>query len=137
MLVAVGGGGLVAGAAAWFTGRVKVVAVEPVTSCCLHAALAAGRRVDVEVGGIAADALGARRVGELCWAGREHIGASLLVEDDAIVAARRSLWEHLRLVAEPGGATALAALTSGAYRPSAGERIAVIVCGANTDPATL
>jgi threonine dehydratase len=137
VLVAVGGGGLVAGAAAWFAGRVKVVAVEPAASCCLHAALAAGRRVDVEVGGIASDALGARRVGELCWAGREHIGASVIVDDAAIVAARRALWEHLRVVAEPGGATALAALTSGLYRPEAGERVAVVVCGANTDPATL
>ncbi len=137
VLVAVGGGGLIAGAAAWFAGRVKVVAVEPDTSCCLYAAFSAGRPVDVTVNGVAADSLGARRVGEVCWAGRQHIQAALVVTDAAIVAARRSLWDHLRIVAEPGGAAALAALTSGVYRPEPGERVALLVCGANTDPATI
>ncbi|HEX7126157.1 MAG TPA: threonine/serine dehydratase [Thermodesulfobacteriota bacterium] len=138
VVVAVGGGGLVAGAAAWFAGRVRVIGVEPVRAPTLHAALAVGRPVDVEVGGIAADSLGARRVGDLAFAlARAHVERVVLVDDEAIRAAQRALWEALRVVAEPGGAAALAAVTSGAYRPGAGERVAVLVCGGNTDPASV
>jgi threonine dehydratase len=141
VLVAVGGGGLIGGVAAWFAGGVRVVAVEPERAPTLHTARRAGGPVDVPVGGIAADALGARRLGEVAWtvaAVREPapwIADALLVPDTAIVAARRWLWDHLRVVAEHGGATALAPLLSGAYRPARDERVAVIVCGANTDPA--
>lgn len=137
VLVAVGGGGLVAGIACWFAGRVRVVAVETEGCPTLHAALAAGRPVDVAVGGVAADALGATRVGELCWAARAALAASVLVPDEAVLAARRDLWDQARLVTEPAGVAALAALRCGAYRPAPGERVAVVLCGANTDPATL
>jgi threonine dehydratase len=138
VLVAVGGGGLIAGAACWFGGRAKVVAVEPRTSRALDAAIEAGEPVDVDVSGVAADSLGARRVGELAFqAAMEAVDHVALVTDDQIVEAQRRLWRELRLVAEPGGATALAAITSGAYRPAGGERVAVVVCGANTDPANV
>lgn len=135
VLVGVGGGGLAGGIAAALEGRAKVVAVEPVASQALHAALAAGRPVDVPVGGVAADSLGAPRVGEICYAVAVRTGMdSVVVPDEAITAARELLWEELRLIAEPGGATALAALVCGAYKPAAGERVAVVVCGANADP---
>lgn len=138
VLIAVGGGGLVAGAACWFADRVRVVAVEPERSRALHAALEAGAPVDVDVAGIASDSLGARRVGDLAFrAATEAVDHVALVTDEAIVDAQRALWRELRLVAEPGGATALAALLSGAYRPMPGERLAVVVCGANTDPTTV
>ncbi|MGY6500517.1 MAG: threonine/serine dehydratase [Acidimicrobiales bacterium] len=139
-LIAVGGGGLVAGAARWFRGRVRIVAVEPASSCALHAALAAGRPVDVEVGGVASDSLGARRVGELAFRAAttdDGVERCVLVDDDDIRRAQALLWDRCRLVAEPGGATALAAVVSGAYVPADGERIAVVVCGANTDPASV
>jgi threonine dehydratase len=133
VLVAVGGGGLIGGIAAWFGSRVKVVGVEPQTSCALHAAKAAGRPVDVSVSGVAADSLGARRVGELMFAiAKDHVADVVLVSDADITAAQQRLWEDVRLVAEPGGAAALAALLSGAYRPQAGERVCVLICGANT-----
>ena len=136
VLVAVGGGGLIAGVATWFADRVKVVAVETRGTPALHAALEAGAPVDVEVGGLCASSLGARRAGEIAFAvARRHVDASLLVTDEDVADAQRRLWEGARLVAEPGGATALAALTAGAYVPAPGERVAVIVCGANTDPA--
>lgn len=138
VLVAVGGGGLIAGIAAWYAGRVKVVAVEPETSRALHAALAAGGPVDVEVAGIAADSLGARNVFARVHAiAARHVGMAVLVSDDAIREAQRRLWRDLRLVAEPGGATALAALVSGAYRPEPDERVGVLVCGSNADPSTV
>lgn len=138
VLVAVGGGGLAAGIAAALEGHAKVVAVEPVASQALHAALAAGHPVDVSVGGVAADSLGAPRVGEIAYAVAVRTGmGSVVVPDEAITAARSLLWEELRLVAEPGGATALAALVCGAYKPDADERVAVVVCGGNTDPATV
>jgi len=134
VLVAVGGGGFIGGIAAWFAGRVKVVGVEPRRSRALHAALEAGGPVDVEVEGIAADSLGARSVGRLMYPiAAAHVAEAVLVEDDDIRAAQAALWSQLRLVAEPGGAAALAALTSGAYRPSPGERLGVLVCGGNTD----
>lgn len=140
LLVAVGGGGLIGGMAAWCqaVGGPKVVAVEPRTARALDAALEAGAPVDVEVSGIAADSLGARRVGELMFPiARQAVAAVALVDDEAIRAAQRHLWRELRVVAEPGGAAALAALLSGAYRPASGERVGVLVCGANCDPGSV
>ncbi len=138
VLVAVGGGGLIGGIAAWFDNQVKVVAVEPINCPSLHSALAAGRPVDVAVSGIAADSLGARRVGELMFPiAQRAIAAAILVSDSAIVAAQRWLWDQLRIAAEPGGAAALAGLLSGAYQAAAEERVGVLICGANVDPASL
>ncbi|TLM72201.1 threonine/serine dehydratase [Pseudarthrobacter sp. NamB4] len=138
VLVAVGGGGLMAGMAAAVEGRAKVVAVEPYTAPTLHAALAAGAPVDVPVSGIAADSLGARRIGDIGFsvAGRTGV-ESVLVSDTDIIEARLKLWDDYRIVVEHGAAAAYAALTCGAYVAGAGERVAVILCGANTDPATL
>ena len=134
VLVAVGGGGLIAGMAAWWAGRVKVVGVEPEGSRALHAALEAGRPVDVDVHSIAADSLGARNVGARVFAiCRETVDHVALVNDEAIAAAQRNLWRDWRIASEPGGAAALAALVSGAYRPRAGERVGVLLCGANVD----
>jgi len=138
VLVAVGGGGLIAGIAAWLGGRVKVVGVEPQGSRCLHAALEAGRPVDVPVESIAADSLGARRAGDLVFSvAREAVDRVALVPDDAIRAAQRLLWNELRVACEPGGAAAFAALLAGSYRPAAGERVGVLLCGANVDLAEL
>lgn len=138
VLVAVGGGGLIGGIAAWYEGRAKMVGVEPEGCPTLANALAAGRIVDVEVGGLAADSLGATRTGALnLEIAARNVDRVVIVGDDAIAAAQRALWERLRLVAEPGGATALAALLSGAYRPAVGERIGVVICGGNTDPAKI
>lgn len=138
IVVAVGGGGLYAGVAAAAEGRARVVAVEPFTIPTLHAALAAGHPVDVAVSGVAADSLGARRVGEIAFSIASLVPpTSVLVDDAAIVAARSQLWNDYRIPAEYGAAAALAALTSGAYTPGEGERVAVIVCGANTDVGTL
>jgi threonine dehydratase len=138
VLVAVGGGGLIGGVAAWWTGRVKIVGVEPEGSRCLHAALAAGHPVDVPVESIAADSLGARRAGELAFAiAREAVDHVALVPDEAIRAAQRELWARYRIAVEPGGAAALAALIAGAYRPRAGERVGVLLCGGNVDPGSL
>jgi threonine dehydratase len=133
LLVAVGGGGLIGGIAAWYGGRVRVVGVEPETAPTLHMALAAGRPVDAPAGGIAADSLAPRQVGALMFPiAQRFVERVVLVTDDAIRDAQRLLWRELRLVAEPGGAAAMAALTSGRYRPSADERLAVLLCGANT-----
>lgn len=138
VLVAVGGGGLIAGIATVLDHRARVVAVEPERAATLHAALAGGEPVDVPVGGLAADSLGARRIGTICFEVATAQGVtSLLVTDEDIRGARRTLWDSLRIAAEPGGATAFAALQSGAYVPAAGERVAVLVCGGNSDPATL
>lgn len=138
VLVAVGGGGLIGGMAAWYRGDVKLVAVEPKTSYALDAALTAGGPVDVEVSGIAADSLGARRVGALMFPiAQAHVDRVVLVSDDAICAAQTWLWDSLRIAAEPGGATAMAALLSGAYQPEPDERVGVLVCGGNLDPALL
>lgn len=134
VLIAVGGGGLIAGALAWWQGARKVVAVEPETSCALHAALAANRPVDVDVSGIAANALGARRIGEICFGLSQGAVTSVLVPDAAIAQAQRALWSERRILVEPAGATALAALICGAYRPEPGERVAVLVCGGNIAP---
>jgi len=135
VLIAVGGGGLIAGAMAWLQGRRKLVAVEPETCCTLHAAVRAGVPVDVEVSGIAANALGARRIGQICFdlATQQSI-ETVTVPDSAIVVAQTLLWQSLRQFVEPGGATALAALTSGAYTPAKGEKVAVLICGANPAP---
>lgn len=139
VVVAVGGGGLFAGiatAAAHY--GVRVVAVEPRNCRALHAALAAGTPVDVAVDSVAADALGARRVTELALvAAHAADSVSVLVSDEEIVATRRALWAEHRLAVEHAAATAMAALTSGAYRPAPGERVCVVLCGANTDPADL
>ncbi|MBJ3777729.1 threonine/serine dehydratase [Acuticoccus mangrovi] len=136
VLVAVGGGGLISGVASWFEDRVKVVGVEPQGSACLHAALAAGGPVDVEVDSIAADSLGAKRTGALNHAiAARYVDEVVLVPDHSIVEAMRTLWQTARLMVEPGGATAFAALQSGAYTPRPGERVGVLVCGGNTDPA--
>ena len=138
LLVAVGGGGLIGGIAAWFGERVQVIAVEPELCPALHDALARGAPTEAPVGGVAADSLGARQVGGLMFdVARRHIRTAVLVPDEAIRAAQHAVWDRLRLVAEPGGATALAALLSGAWRPPAGARVGVLVCGANTDPATV
>ncbi len=138
LLVASGGGGFTAGQAAWFTGRKRVVSVEPITSQCLNAARLAGEPVDVTVAGLASDSLGARRLGSVAWSVvKPYLDHSITVDDDAIRAAQRLLWDRLRLIVEPGGATAFAALLSGAYVPEPDERIVVVVCGANCDPATV
>jgi threonine dehydratase len=133
LLVAVGGGGLIGGIAAWFSGRVKIVAVEPEGSPTLHLALAAGEPVDAPAEGIAADSLAPKRVGELMFpVAQAFVERSVLVADDDIRAAQHALWDKVRIVAEPGGAAALAALLSGRYAPGPDERVAVLVCGANT-----
>jgi len=138
VLVAVGGGGLIAGVATWYAGRARIVAVEPERIPTLASALTAGRPVDVDVSGVALDSLGARRISADSLAVCQHAGVrSVLVSDDDIVAARRALWNEARIAAEHGGAAALAALWSGAYRPEPGERVAVVVCGGNTDPSDL
>jgi threonine dehydratase len=133
LLVAVGGGGLIAGIAAWYEGRIKIVGVEPVQAPTLTRALEAGRPVDAEAGGIAADSLAPRRVGELVFPiVHRHVKRTVLVSDDAMRDAQRRLWRVLRVVTEPGGAAALAALTSGQYVPDPDERVGVLICGGNT-----
>lgn len=136
VLIAVGGGGLIAGALAWLGGRRKVVAVEPENACTLSAALKAARPVDVEVSGVAANALGARRIGNICFDLAQGI-RSVTVSDAAIIAAQALLWRQMRQLVEPAGATALAALMSGAYVPAPGERVAVLICGGNIAPDPL
>lgn len=134
VLVAVGGGGLIAGIASLWAGRVKVVGVEPEGSRALHAALEAGRPVDVPVESVAADSLGARNVGEFVYGMcRDRVDHVALVTDAAILEAQRALWRDWRIATEPGGAAALAALTGNAYRPRPAERVGVLLCGANVD----
>jgi threonine dehydratase len=138
VLVAVGGGGLIAGVAAWFAGRAKVIGVEPEGSRALHAALEANAPVDVAVKSLAADSLGAKRVGELNFEiAKQFVSQVVLVTDTAIAEAQRRLWADVSVVTEPGGAAAYAALASGAYRPERNERVGVLVCGANADLAAL
>ena len=138
VLVAVGGGGLIAGLARWWVGRVKVVGVEPEGSRALHAALAAGGPTDVEVESIAADSLGARNCGPKVFeVARTFVDHVALVPDAAIIEAQRLLWRNYRMAIEPGGATALAALLAGSYVPAADERVGVLVCGANVALETL
>jgi threonine dehydratase len=133
LLVAVGGGGLIAGIAAWYAGRIKVVGVEPLASPTLTRALEAGHPIDAEAGGLAADSLAPRRVGEQVFPiVQKYARQSVLVSDAAIADAQATLWRALRIVAEPGGAAAFSAILSGAYKPAAGERIAVVISGGNT-----
>ncbi len=134
VLVAVGGGGLIGGIAAWYGRRCRIVGVEPEAAPTLSRALAAGRPVDAEAGGIAADSLAPRRIGERVFPlARDFVERVVLVEDAAIAAAQRALWERLRLVLKPGGAAAFAALLSGRYRPATGERVAIILSGGNSN----
>ena len=134
LLVAVGGGGLIGGMAAWFAGRVRLVAVEPRTAPTLYRAREAGEPVDAEAGGIAAESLAPRQVGRLMFPlAQKYVERAVLVEDDAIREAQRALWRVMKVASEPGGATAFAALLSGAYRPTEGERVGVVLCGSNTD----
>jgi threonine dehydratase len=139
VVVAVGGGGLVAGIATWFEGTsTEIVAVEPRSAAALNAALTQGCPVPISTAGVAADSLGASTVGSIAFDIAQRTSMrSVLVDDDDIVAARHWLWQELRVAAEPGGATALAALLSGAVVPGAGTRVSVVVCGANADPADL
>jgi threonine dehydratase len=133
LLVAVGGGGLIGGIAAWYESRIKVVGVEPETCNALHAALAAGHPVKVAPSGVAVDSLGASFAGSLMFPiAQRHIDHVALVGDEDISAAQRHLWQNLQLVTEPGGAAALAALLSGTYKPEKDERVGVLLCGANT-----
>lgn len=134
LLVAVGGGGLIGGIAAWFAGRIRIVAVEPEGSPTLFDAFAAGRPIDSRTDGIAADSLAPKRVGELMFpVAKAFVQRPVLVSDDDIRAAQHALWDGLRIVAEPGGAAAFAALLSGKHYPAADERVAVLVCGGNTN----
>jgi threonine dehydratase len=136
IVLAAGGGGLMAGVAAAVAGRARVVVAEPELAPTLHAALAAGRPVRVPVSGVAADSLGASKLGEIAFDVATRTGVrSVLIGEADIVAARRALWEEYRLLAEHGPATAAAALRTGAYRPEPGERVVVVLSGANTDPA--
>ncbi len=138
VLVATGGGGLIGGMAAWYASRVTVISVEPIGCPSLHDALAAGRPVASPAGGLAADSLGAREVGGRMFAiARAHVAQAVLVTDGAIRDAQRMLWDHCRLIVEPGGAVALAGLLSGAFVPPPGARVGIVLCGANTDPATM
>jgi threonine dehydratase len=138
VLVAVGGGGLIAGMCAWFGDRVRIVSVEPETIPAMVEARRAGHPVEVDVSGLAADSLGAKAIGAVPFAcAAPFVDDAVLVSDDAIRAAQRALWASVQLMAEPGGAAALAALLSGAYEPAAGERVVVVVCGSNVDPATV
>ena len=133
LLVAVGGGGLLGGIASWYAGRLRLIGVEPDEAPTLTTALAAGRPVDAKAGGIAADSLAPRRVGELMFPlAQRHVDRVVLVSDEEIQAAQRALWDVLRIVVEPGGAAAFAALASGRYQPSRGERVGVLLCGGNT-----
>ena len=132
VLIAVGGGGLISGALSWWGTRRKVVAVEPELAPTLNRALSAGLDTEVDVGGIAANALGARRIGRICHSLASSLGVeSLLISDAAIAEAQCLLWRELRVLAEPAGAAALGALLSGVYRPDPGERVAVLICGGN------
>jgi threonine dehydratase len=138
ILVATGGGGLIGGIAAWYAGSAAVISVEPEGCPSLHDALHAGAPVDAAVGGVAADSLGARRVGALMFPVAQRFEVRpVLVADEAILGAQRLLWDRLRLIAEPGGTTAVAALLSGRFIPPTGARVGVIVCGGNSDPAKI
>jgi threonine dehydratase len=133
LLVPVGGGGLIAGIAAWYAGRTKVIGVEPLASPTLTKALEAGHPVDADAGGLAADSLAPRRVGERVFPiAKSYVHRVVLVTDDAISSSQNALWQTLRIVAEPGGAAAFSALLSGAYKPVVGERVGVLISGGNT-----
>lgn len=134
LLVAVGGGGLIGGIAAWYAGKIKIVAVEPEGAPTLHNALKAGRPVDSPAGSVAADSLAPRQVGQLMFPlAQQYVNSVVLVSDENIVASQRTLWRALRIASEPGGAAAFAALLSGRYLPRPDERVGLLVCGGNTD----
>ena len=134
LLIAVGGGGLIGGVAAWYENRTRIVSVEPELAPTLHLALNAGRPVDSPAGGIAADSLAPRQVGEMMFPiAQKYVSESVLVTDDHIREAQKKLWQTVRIVAEPGGATAFAALLSGRFKAEPGQRIGVVVCGGNTN----
>jgi threonine dehydratase len=138
ILVASGGGGLIGGIAAWYAGSAEIISVEPEACPSLHDALLAGHPTDSPVGGLAADSLGARRVGALMFpVAKRFVSQAVLVPDESIRAAQLELWQRFRIVAEPGGATAAAALLSGRFQPPPGARVGVVICGANTDPAAV
>jgi threonine dehydratase len=139
VLVSVGGGGLIAGIATWYAGSpTRVIALEPELAPTLHAARAAGELVDVGVSGIAADALGAKRIGSLAWPiTQQHVNASYLLPDAAIRDAQLCLWQHLQMAVEPAAALGLAALQTGVYKPAKDETVCLVICGANLDIATL
>lgn len=134
VLVAVGGGGLIGGMAAWYQGRTRLIGVEPEGAPTLTHALAAGHPIDAPTGSVAADSLAPRQVGALMFPlAQRHVAQTVLVSDDAIRNAQRTLWQTLRVVAEPGGAAAFAALQSGAHAVKPGDRVGILLCGANTD----
>lgn len=134
VLIAVGGGGLIGGVAAWYAGEVKVIGVEPETAPTLNWAMKAGRPVDAPAGGIAADSLAPKRVGELMFPlAQAYVSEVLLVSDEEIAQAQRKLWDTLRIAAEPGGAAAMAAVLSQRYRPRTGEKVGVVICGGNLE----
>lgn len=138
VLVSVGGGGLIAGIAAWFEQRARVVALEPELAPTLHAARQAGEPVDVAVSGVAADSLGAKRIGAIAWdITQRHVRDSLLLPDAAIRDAQLWLWKQMKIAVEPAAALGLAALQTGAYQPREAEKVCLVICGANLDPATL
>ena len=138
VLVSVGGGGLIGGVASWFEARSRVVALEPEGAPTLYRARQAGQPVDVAVSGIAADSLGAQRIGKLAWiATQAHVRDALLLTDESIRAAQLWLWNELKLAVEPAAALPLAALQSSRYLPLADEKVCLIICGANLDPASL
>ena len=138
VLVSVGGGGLIGGLAGWFEQRARVVALEPEKAPTLFRARQSGEPVDVDVGGIAADSLGARRIGAISWEiTQKYVQDALLLSDESIRAAQQWLWKELKLAVEPAAALPLAALQTGAYVPREGEKVCLIVCGANVDPATV
>ncbi|MEA2881643.1 MAG: threonine dehydratase [Bradyrhizobium sp.] len=133
LLASVGGGGLIGGLAAWYAGRIKVVGVEPFAAPTLTKALQAGHPVDAEAGGLAADSLAPKRIGERVFPiARSYVHETVLVSDEAIAQAQRTLWQALRIVAEPGGAAAFSAVMSGAWRPQDGERVCIVISGGNT-----
>lgn len=138
VLVSVGGGGLIAGIAAWYEHRARVIALEPELAPTLYQARAAGQPVDVAVSGIAADSLGARRIGDIAWeVTQRHVPEARVLPDDAIRYAQRWLWKEMKLLVEPAAALGLAALQTGLYKPKSDERVALILCGANVDPASV
>ena len=138
VLVSVGGGGLIAGVAGWFEDRSRVIALEPELAPTLYRARAAGAPVDVAVSGVAADSLGAKRIGAIAWdVAQRHIPESLVLPDEAIRHAQQTLWKDFKLAVEPAAALVLAALQTGAVRPAAQDAVALVLCGANLDPATL
>ena len=135
LLVSVGGGGLIGGVLSWMQNDVKVVSVETTETACMAKSRDAGELVQIKPGGISASGLGANMIGDMGWeAAQTWLGGSVVVSDADTIEAGKRLWSGARIVVEPGAATALAALTSGAYRPEADERVGVLMCGGNAEP---